>query len=98
MKTAVAVFIFTFLFILNGCQADGNHPTFEGTIISVEESYVIVEPFEDEEIRRSGSEVSIRAEADLDFQVGDEVVVTHEGPIMESFPLQIELIEIEKKD
>ncbi|WP_423190011.1 DUF3221 domain-containing protein [Alkalibacterium sp. f15] len=96
MKTVVAVFIFTFLFVLNGCQTSEDYPTFEGTIISVEGSHVIVEPSEGEEIRQSGSEVSIRVEDDLNLEVGDEVIVTHEGTIMESFPLQINLIEIER--
>ncbi|OJF93087.1 DUF3221 domain-containing protein [Alkalibacterium sp. 20] len=96
MKMVVVVFMFTFIFVLSGCQTNKNYPTFEGRIINVEESYIIVEPFEDEEIRRSGSEVSIRVEDDLNFQVGDEVRVTHDGPIMESFPLQINLIEIER--
>lgn len=96
MKAVVSVFIFTLFFVLSGCQANEDYPTFEGTIMSVEESYVIIEPFEDEEIRRSGSQVSIRVDDDLTFQVGDEVIVTHEGPIMESFPLQINLVEIRK--
>lgn len=86
------------LIFLSACQTSEPHSTFEGTVIRIEETSIIVEPFEDEEIRRSGFEVSIGVDDPSDFQIGDNVKVTHEGPVMESHPLQIDLIEIEHID
>lgn len=93
MKKMVASLMLLFFLILTGCQSG---ETFEGTVIRVDEYGVVVEPFEDEEIRRSGTEVSISVEDDRGLEVGDRVRITHEGPIMESHPLQIDLIEIEQ--
>ncbi len=83
------------LFFLAACQSSGAQSSFEGTVIRVEETTIIVEPFEDEKIRRSGFEVRVNVDDHSDFQIGDRVKVTHEGPVMESHPLQIDLIEIE---
>ncbi|GEK89625.1 hypothetical protein SAMN04488100_1169 [Alkalibacterium putridalgicola] len=95
MKRVLTAFILLFLFLLAGCQSG---ETFEGTVIRLDEYSVIVEPSEGEDIRRSGTEVSIPVEEDLNLEVGDRVRVTHEGPVMESYPLQINLIEIERID
>lgn len=95
MKKMVASLMLLFFLILTGCQSG---ETFEGTVIRVDEYGVVVEPFEDEEIRRSGTEVSVSVEDDMDLEVGDQVRITHEGPVMESHPLQIDLIEIEQID
>lgn len=98
MKSTVLGLMIAVLLVLSGCQSAEDHPSFEGTVIRVEEASIIVEPFEDEDIRRSGFEVSISVDDPSDFQVGDTVKVTHEGPVMESHPLQINLIEIERID
>ncbi|MDZ7834793.1 MAG: DUF3221 domain-containing protein [Alkalibacterium sp.] len=95
MKTTVTAVILTLLLFLTGCQTS---ESFEGTVIRVNDSSVVVEPFEGEEIRRSGTEVSISVKEDMELEIGDRVKVTHEGEVMESHPLQINLIEIEKID
>lgn len=98
MKKVILKLLSFSLVVLSGCQTLPNHPSFEGKVIRVEETSVIIEPFEDEEIRQSGDEVSIPVDEDLVLEIGDEVKVTHEGPIMESYPLQIKLLEIEAID
>lgn len=83
------------LIFISGCAEDAGE-TFTGTVISAEPSnQLIVRPDEDEAIRQSGDEVSISAPSDQSFEEGDRVVVTHEGPVMESHPLQIHLLSIE---
>ena len=93
MKTIATAVMVTWLLFLTGCQTG---ESFEGTVIRVNGSGVVIEPFEDEEIRRSGTEVSVVVEEDMGLEIGDRVKVTHEGEVMESHPLQINLIEIEK--
>lgn len=83
------------LFLISGCAADAG-ATFTGTVISADSSnQLIVRPDEEEDIRQSGDEVAISAPPDQTFEEGDRVIVTHEGPVMESHPLQIHLISIE---
>lgn len=80
-----------------GDPADTEEPSvFSGKVIQVtEEGALIIEPDEGEGIRQSGTEVSVSPENDEEFNLGDHVMVTHEGPVMESHPLQVHLIEIE---
>lgn len=86
------------LFFISGCAEDTGE-TFTGTVISLEQSnQLIVRPDEYEAIRQSGDEVSISAPADQSFEEGDRVIVTHEGPVMESHPLQVHLISIELEE
>ncbi|MCC5889002.1 MAG: DUF3221 domain-containing protein [Alkalibacterium sp.] len=83
------------LFFISGCAED-NGESFTGEVISVEGSnQLIVRPDEEEEIRQSGDEVSISAPMEQSFEEGDRVIVTHEGPVMESHPLQVHLLSIE---
>lgn len=82
--------------LLSGCAEDAGE-SFTGTVISAEPSnQLIVRPDDGEEIRQSGDEVAITAPADQTFEEGDRVVVTHEGPVMESHPLQVHLLSIER--
>lgn len=92
--TLVAVSLF-----LTGCFEQDQTDEFTGIVIEVQvTNHLIVEPHEGEPIRSSGTEVSISAPADQNFEIGDEVRVTHEGPVMESHPLQVHLISIELVD
>lgn len=97
MKMMMTGFLTALMLLLLGCQSQNteDYSSFEGTVIRADETHIIVEPFEEEDIRRSGFEVSIPIDKNS-FQVGDKVKVTHEGPVMESHPLQIRLIEIER--
>ncbi len=70
---------------------------FEGKIDSIENGTAIVIPNGDEQyILSSGDKVKVNISSD-NFKVNDEVVITYDGSIMESYPLQINLIKIERK-
>lgn len=45
-----------------------------------------------------GAEVSIQLDENEEWEVGDQVRVTHEGPILESYPLGTNQIDIEKME
>ena len=96
-----------FIIVSTGCgvqdtgdPADREEPSvFSGTVIRVEgDGSLIIEPDKGEEIRQSGTEVSVSPENDEDFNLGDHVLVTHEGPVMEIHPLQVHLISIESSE
>lgn len=71
--------------------------TFSGEIIEIQESSAIIEVFEGEAIRSSGDKVSIDiSQNDDTFAVGDIVKVTYDGSVMESYPLQVNVIKLEK--
>ena len=95
MKKIVVVIALLITLTLTACQSG---ESFEGTVIRIDESSAVVEPFEGEEIRRSGDEVSVSIQVDTALEVGDHVKITHEGPVMESHPLQINTISIEILD
>lgn len=72
--------------------------TFSGTIIELNESSAIVEPFEGESIRGSADKISINLEGYGEFTVGDEVVVEYDGTVMESYPAQVNVLGITKAE
>ena len=95
MKKAVMGLVVLVALLLSGCE----EAVFEGTVavVEAEESILIVEPHEGESIRQSGTLVSLSVPEDhAYYEVGDTVRVTHEGPVMESHPLQVNLISIKK--
>ncbi len=69
---------------------------FRGVIETVDGTTAIVKPNEDQaHILSSGDQVSVSlAASDSDFVVGDEIVVYYTGEIMESYPLQIDVVDI----
>ncbi len=69
--------------------------SFTGEIIEVNGTSAIVVPNEGEPIRSSGDKVSIKIEEGA-FKVGDIVLIEHSLEVMESHPLQINMISIEK--
>ncbi|MBT7123093.1 MAG: hypothetical protein HN948_08825, partial [Clostridia bacterium] len=66
-----------------------------GVISEISGTSAIVTPNEGEPIRSSGDKVSITIEEGA-FSVGDVVKVEHYPEVMESYPLQIRMISIEK--
>ncbi|MCC5896188.1 MAG: hypothetical protein JJU16_12070 [Alkalibacterium sp.] len=96
IKWSLIVLISLFL---TGCIPEDQTEEFRGIVTEVQlTNHIIVEPYEDESIRASGTEVSVSVPDDQQFEVGDAVLVTHEGPVMESHPLQIHLVSIERID
>lgn len=93
--------------LLSGCKADNNQSDkqqedltekFEGSIEEMNEKIVIVKIDEGWNISNSGDRVSVDTSVNdkETFQIGDRVRVTYDGRIMESYPLGIFTISIEK--
>ncbi len=73
--------------------------SFFGKVIESNQSYIIVEPNENEEIRKSSDKINIGLGEynDALYEVGTNVKITYEGSIMESYPAQVEATKIEIK-
>lgn len=70
--------------------------SFIGVIEEIDGNNAIVLPNEGEEIRASGDKVSIVLADNHEFVVGDKVSVFYDGDIMESYPLQVNTVLVEK--
>lgn len=84
-------------YLPNAEIADGIY--FYGTVIESKQNYIIVEPKEGEEIRKSADKISIGLGEDNDaiYQVGTNVKITYTGTVMESYPAIVDAIKIELK-
>lgn len=73
--------------------------SFYGKVVKSDKNHIIVEPNENEEIRKSGDKVSIGLGKDNDviYPVGTNVKITYDGMVMTTYPLQINTIKIETK-
>lgn len=73
--------------------------SFYGKIIESKQNYILVEPNEDEEERKSSDKISIGLGENNDamYTVGTNVKITYNGIIMESYPAQIKATKIEIK-
>ncbi len=73
--------------------------SFYGKVVESDTSYIIVEPNEDEEERKSADKISIRLGEynDALYMVGTNVKITYDGNIMESYPAQVKATKIEMK-
>lgn len=76
-----------------------NEKSFFGKVIESDASYIIVEPNEDEEERKSADKIFIGLEEynDALYIVGTNVKITYDGTIMEGYPAQIKATKIEVK-
>lgn len=76
-----------------------NSVYFYGKVIESKQNYIIVEPNEGEEIRKSADKISIGLGEynDALYQVGTNVKITYTGYVMESYPAQVDAIKIELK-
>lgn len=85
--------------VINNIGVSKEDPYFYGKVIESNENYLIVEPNEGEEERRSSDKISIGLgeNNDMLYAVGTNVKVTYHGTIMESYPAQIEATNIEIK-
>lgn len=77
--------------------ADGIY--FYGKVIESKQNYIIVEPNEGEQIRKSADKISVGLGEynDAIYEVGTNVKITYTGNIMESYPAQVDAIKIELK-
>lgn len=73
--------------------------SFFGKIIEFQKDYIIVEPNEDEEIRKTSDKVvvSLAASNDIIYKSGTNVKIIYSGFIMETYPAKIDAINIEIK-
>ena len=72
---------------------------FYGKVLEATASYIIVEPNENEEERKSADKISIGLGENNDelYMVGTNVKITYDGTIMESYPAQVKATKIELK-
>lgn len=73
--------------------------SFYGTVIESNQGNIIVEPREGETIRKSADKISISLgkNNDVIYAIGTNVKVTYTGSIMETYPAQVNAINIEIK-
>ena len=73
--------------------------SFFGKVIESTSKYIIVEPNENEGIRKSADKISIGLGENNDalYEIGTNVKITYDGTIMESYPAQINATKIELK-
>lgn len=73
--------------------------SFYGKIIESNERNIIVEPNQEEDIRKSADKISISLEENNDtiYKVGTNVKITYTGYIMETYPAKVEATKIELK-
>lgn len=76
-----------------------NNPSFFGKVIESAANYIIVEPYEDEDIRKSSDRISIGLGEynDAIYMIGTNIKVTYTGTILETYPAKIEALNIEIK-
>ena len=72
---------------------------FYGKVIESNAKCIIVEPNENEEIRKSADKISIGLGENNDalYIVGSNVKITYDGKIMETYPAKVNVIKIELK-
>jgi hypothetical protein len=78
---------------------DEKEYSFFGKVIESNEKRIIVEPNENEEIRKSGDKVyvGLGEYADALYMVGTNVKITYKGTVMTTYPLQVNTTNIEIK-
>ncbi len=100
MKMKILTILFCGVMVLGvtGCSSKKSDVhSFYGKILEVSPNYIIVEPNVDEEERTSSDKFRINMiDPGFSLSVDDFVEITYEGKIDESYPAQIELIEIKK--
>ena len=85
-------------FNMNNKQSEEGH-FFYGKVVESTASYIIVEPNENEEERKSADKISVGLGENNDalYTVGTNVKITYDGTIMESYPAKVNATKIEIK-
>lgn len=83
---------------MNNEQSEEGH-FFYGKVVKSTANYIIVEPNENEEERKSADKISIGLGENNDalYTVGTNVKITYDGTILESYPAQVKATKIEIK-
>ncbi len=104
MKTLLSIFLIGILATAGvNTQAppaipdDNSVAIFRGVIEEMDEANAIVVPNDDQDhVLSSGDKVMVNLSvSDSEFEIGDEVVVYYTGELMESYPLQIDTVDVE---
>lgn len=76
-----------------------NSSYFYGKVIEAKQNYILVEPNEEEQIRKTADKISIGLGEynDALYEIGTNVKVTYTGYVMESYPVKVDAIKIELK-
>lgn len=74
-----------------------NYPAFLAKIIESNSNSIIVEPFENEEVRKSADKIyiSLGENNDSIYEVGTNVKITYTGFILETYPAKVDVVNIE---
>ena len=88
-KIIALVSLLALLLLIPSCS--GNETTFTAKILEITGNIVLVEPLPDEDILRSSDKITFGTEnlENIDAAVGDIVIVTYDGMVMETYPAQI---------
>lgn len=80
-------------------ESNKNEHSFFGKVIESHSTYIIVEPNEDEEERKSSDKfhIKLRKATDAVYEVGTNVKITYVGDIKESYPAGVNTTKIEIK-
>lgn len=80
-------------------EEDNDYPTFFARVIEGDSNYILVEPFENEEIRKSADRlyISLGEHNDCLYELGTNIKITYTGFIKETYPAQIDAVNIEVK-
>jgi len=96
-KNIVFFLVIVVLFSLVSCGKKEEESSFIGKVAEVSETHVIVTPNMSESIRNAGDAVRVDLKYSKEvLAVGDSIRVTYVGAIMESYPLQVNVVKIEK--
>ena len=83
-----------------GEEVSNNKNVFYGTILELYQdgAIALVEPEEGADIRSSGDQVTVNLAVNTTdhFSVGDRIQVEYDGNVMETYPLQIYVLQVEK--
>ena len=73
---------------------------FEAKILEVHEDHFLVEPCADSQESKSSSKITVsrqNADPDQEWKIGDTILITYDGLIMETYPAQLgQVYKIEK--
>lgn len=80
-------------------EENNNYQSFIGKVVETERTYIIVEPNENEEERKSSDKyrIFLGENNDMIYPVGTILEITYTGVIKDTYPSQIDVINIEIK-
>ena len=78
------------------CNHDVDVSQFIGEIVEINQNgSFIVEPNENEDVRKSADKISVSGSSDINWEIGMKVIVKYIGGVMESYPAQINVIDVQ---